>query len=90
MADMTDTTGAADDLAAPKTDSAKSFFIEPEDVPEGMDGKAGDVLEFQVVGRDKEGRIELQYNAGEGDEGEGMAKDLRSAYASPPAETPTE
>jgi len=54
-----------------------TMFISPEHLG-GLDPNSinpGDILEFKVVGRDKDGDIEVEYNTGDGgDSGSGMDK----------------
>ena len=66
-----------------------SKYLDPESI------KAGDVLEFKVVGKDADGDVEVEYNtgdSGEEDHKSGMDKmktDL-ATHMSGPAEEPTQ
>ena len=42
-----------------------TYFLPQGALPEGMKVQSGDVLEFKVVGQDKDGNIEVEYNHGE-------------------------
>lgn len=59
--------------AAPDAqDTAKTLFISRDHLPDGMDAKAGDVLKFKVVGMDKDGDLEIEYDDGNGVEENGQ------------------
>lgn len=47
------------------------MMLEPGMLPEGMEAKPGDILEFKVVGHGADGGVEITYNTGEEGEGEG-------------------
>jgi len=39
-----------------------TMFIEPDMLPKGMDVNPGDVLEFKVVGKNSDGKVQISYN----------------------------
>lgn len=72
-----------------------TFFISADHLKAYLDPstiKAGDVLEFKVVGMDGEGDIEVEYNTGEGEPKQSkmdqMKTDLATHMASAGSEGP--
>lgn len=62
-----------DEMEKERGDSEEqTMFIDPDMLPQGMDVKSGDVLEFKVVGKNKDGAIQICYNHDE--EGEDDSK----------------
>ncbi len=58
-----------------KKDGYPSLYLSPNMLPEGMKANPGDILEFKVVGTDKDGDTEIVYNTGkDGKEDDGMSE----------------
>ncbi len=83
------TPAAPEEAPAPETPEREdTFFISPDHLSAHLDPesvKAGDVLEFKVVGRTADGELEVEYNTGGGDGSkmDKMKSDLANHMAEP-------
>ena len=83
--DSTDS-GAVDELKpeAAETSSGDDTYFLPSAMTDGHDCKPGDVIKLRVVGKDKDGDVEVEViDYGESGDGDDWKEDARRTMAKP-------